>query len=94
MIHCRNTSTATVVSRGQEYDGPVDSVRLPVVAPKGDCKPFSEVLQKFRLAAQGKSDGKQPPDRLRKRVETHFDPLPFYSQPLVDVFRGQKEGII
>jgi anaerobic selenocysteine-containing dehydrogenase len=43
---------------------------------------YSEVLQKFRLAAQGKSDGKQPPDHLRNRVETHFDPLPFYSQPL------------
>jgi anaerobic selenocysteine-containing dehydrogenase len=43
---------------------------------------YSEVLQKFRLAAQGKSDGKQPPDHLRKRVEKHFDPLPFYSQPL------------
>jgi len=43
---------------------------------------YSEVLQKFRLAAQGKTDGKQPPDHLRKRVETHFDPLPFYSQPL------------
>ncbi len=43
---------------------------------------YSEVLQKFRLAAQGKSDGKQPPARLRKRIETHFDPLPFYSQPL------------
>ena len=43
---------------------------------------YSEVLQKFRLAAQGKSDGKQPPKHLRKRVETHFDPLPFYSQPL------------
>ncbi|MGW8311277.1 MAG: molybdopterin oxidoreductase family protein, partial [Thiogranum sp.] len=43
---------------------------------------YSEVLQKFRLAAQGKSDGKQPPERLRKRIETHFDPLPFFSQPL------------
>lgn len=43
---------------------------------------YSEVLQKFRLAAQGKSDGKQPPEHLRKRVETHFDPLPFYSEPL------------
>ena len=40
------------------------------------------MLQKFRLAARGKSDGKQPPDHLRQRVETHFDPLPFYSQPL------------
>ena len=43
---------------------------------------YSEVLQKFRLAAQGKSDGNQPPDHLRQRIETHFDPLPFYSDPL------------
>jgi anaerobic selenocysteine-containing dehydrogenase len=43
---------------------------------------YSEVLQKFRLAAQGKSEGRQPPDHLRERVEKHFDPLPFYSQPL------------
>jgi sulfite dehydrogenase (quinone) subunit SoeA len=43
---------------------------------------YSEVLQKFRLAAQGKYKGKQPPDHLRKRVAEHFDPLPFYSEPL------------
>jgi anaerobic selenocysteine-containing dehydrogenase len=43
---------------------------------------YSEVLQKFRLAAQGKSDGRQPPQRLRKRIETYFDPLPFYYEPL------------
>jgi anaerobic selenocysteine-containing dehydrogenase len=43
---------------------------------------YSEVLQRFRLSAQGKWDGRQPPDRLRKRVETHFDPLPFYSETL------------
>jgi anaerobic selenocysteine-containing dehydrogenase len=43
---------------------------------------YSEVLQKFRLAAQGKSDTRQPPDHLRERVATHFDPLPFYEQPL------------
>lgn len=39
---------------------------------------YSEVLQKFRLAAQGKYPGKQPPQRLRNRIETYFDPLPFY----------------
>ncbi|MEW7981451.1 MAG: molybdopterin-dependent oxidoreductase [gamma proteobacterium symbiont of Phacoides pectinatus] len=44
---------------------------------------YSEVLQKFRLAAQGKGKGRKPPERLRKRVETHFDPLPFYSEPLL-----------
>lgn len=43
---------------------------------------YSEVLQKFRLAAQGKSQGKQPPQHLRKRVETYFDPLPFYYETL------------
>jgi len=43
---------------------------------------YSEVLQKFRLAAQGKTNGKQPPEHLRARIETHFDPLPFYSDTL------------
>jgi len=43
---------------------------------------YSEVLQSFRLAAQGKTIGRQPPERLRKRVETYFDPLPFYYEPL------------
>ena len=43
---------------------------------------YSEVLQKFRLAAQGKTHGKQPPKHLRKRIETYFDPLPFYFEPL------------
>jgi anaerobic selenocysteine-containing dehydrogenase len=45
---------------------------------------YSEVLQKFRLAAQGKWPGRQPPDRLRERVETYFDPLPFFHRPLED----------
>jgi anaerobic selenocysteine-containing dehydrogenase len=43
---------------------------------------YSEVLQRFRLAAQGRWPGRQPPARLAKRVETYFDPLPFYSPPL------------
>ncbi len=43
---------------------------------------YSEVLQKFRLSAQGKTQGKQPPDHLRGRIERHFDPLPFYSDTL------------
>ncbi|MGD8838955.1 MAG: molybdopterin-dependent oxidoreductase, partial [Gammaproteobacteria bacterium] len=40
---------------------------------------YSEVLQRFRLAAEGKRAGRQPPDHLRERVRRHFDPLPFYS---------------
>ncbi len=43
---------------------------------------YSEVLQKFRLAAQGRGKSKQPPERLRQRIETYFDPLPFYHEPL------------
>ena len=43
---------------------------------------YSEVLQTFRLAAQGKRAGRQPPDHLRARIERHADPLPFWSPPL------------
>jgi anaerobic selenocysteine-containing dehydrogenase len=43
---------------------------------------YSEVLQRFRLAAQGKWPGRRPPQALAKRVETYFDPLPFYFSPL------------
>jgi anaerobic selenocysteine-containing dehydrogenase len=43
---------------------------------------YSEVLQRFRLAAQGKWPGRRPPAHLAKRVETYFDPLPFYYSPL------------
>jgi anaerobic selenocysteine-containing dehydrogenase len=43
---------------------------------------YSEVLQRFRLAGQGKWPGRQPPERHAKRVEKYFDPLPFYSSPL------------
>ena len=43
---------------------------------------YSDVLQKFRLAAQGKTKGRQPPEHLRERVRTYFDPLPFWYAPL------------
>jgi len=41
---------------------------------------YSEPVQKFKLAAQGHGSN-QPPDRHRKRVETYFDPLPFWYKP-------------
>ncbi|MEW6678851.1 MAG: molybdopterin oxidoreductase family protein [Pseudomonadota bacterium] len=47
-----------------------------------NCHIYSEVLQKFRLAAQGKGQGRQPPERLKQRIATYFDPLPFYYEPL------------
>ena len=43
---------------------------------------YSEVLQKFRLAAQGKGITRKPPEHLKQRVETFFDPLPFFYEPL------------
>lgn len=43
---------------------------------------YSEFLQRFRLAAQGKTTGRQPPDHLRERISTYFDPLPFWSEPI------------
>ncbi len=43
---------------------------------------YSEVLQQFRLAAQGKGETRQPPEHLRGRVARYFDPLPFYYEPL------------
>jgi anaerobic selenocysteine-containing dehydrogenase len=43
---------------------------------------YSEVLQRFRLAAQGKWPGRRPPEAQRARVEKYFDPLPFWYAPL------------
>ncbi|MDY0056717.1 MAG: molybdopterin oxidoreductase family protein [Methyloversatilis sp.] len=43
---------------------------------------YSDVMQRFRLAAQGKRPGRRPPPELRERVERYFDPLPFYYPPL------------
>ncbi|HEY1610084.1 MAG TPA: molybdopterin-dependent oxidoreductase, partial [Paraburkholderia sp.] len=43
---------------------------------------YSDVMQKFRLAAQGKTKGRQPPEHLRARIERYFDPLPFWYPPL------------
>jgi len=43
---------------------------------------YSEVLQKFRLAAEGKYGDRRPPEHLRERIREHFDPLPFYSETL------------
>jgi len=43
---------------------------------------YSDALQSFRLAARGKTHGRQPPAHLRDRIDRHFDPLPFWSPPL------------
>ncbi|TVP89848.1 MAG: formate dehydrogenase [Thioalkalivibrio sp.] len=43
---------------------------------------YSEVLMKFRAAAQGKGTSRRPPAHLAERVATYFDPLPFHYDPL------------
>jgi anaerobic selenocysteine-containing dehydrogenase len=43
---------------------------------------YSEVLQKFRLAARGRGITRKPPPHLARRVDEYFDPLPFYYEPL------------
>jgi len=45
---------------------------------------YSDALQSFRLAALGKTTGRQPPAHLRERVARYFDPLPFWYAPLED----------
>ena len=45
---------------------------------------YSDTLQMFRLAAMGKRPGRQPPEGLRERIRTYFDPLPFWYAPLED----------
>ncbi|HET9146717.1 MAG TPA: molybdopterin oxidoreductase family protein [Acetobacteraceae bacterium] len=42
---------------------------------------YSEPMQKFRLAAEGHG-GVVPPERLRARILSGFDPLPIWYQPL------------
>jgi anaerobic selenocysteine-containing dehydrogenase len=41
---------------------------------------YVEPLQRFRLAGQGHGPA-QPPERLRARIVTHFDPLPVWYPP-------------
>ena len=60
-----------------EFDGPVDSVRIPVVPPTGECKPFQEVLiemgSRLKLPAFTDDSGK------RKRSEEHTSELQSHS---------------
>ena len=45
---------------------------------------YSEVMQKFRLAADGYSHVKPPPTHV-ERVRTFFDPIPFWYPPFEDI---------
>ncbi|PCJ48256.1 MAG: formate dehydrogenase [Gammaproteobacteria bacterium] len=41
---------------------------------------YDETIQKFRLAAEGHGDI-HPPEEMKQRVQTYFDPLPFWYSP-------------
>jgi anaerobic selenocysteine-containing dehydrogenase len=58
------------------------AMRLRSFAEPALIQIYSEVMQEFRLAAQGRRPGRQPPAQLRARIERYFDPLPFHYAPL------------
>jgi anaerobic selenocysteine-containing dehydrogenase len=51
-----------------EFDGPVDAVRVPILPPKGDCKPFQEVLielaSRLQFPAFTQADGARKVQKL------------------------------
>jgi len=51
---------------------------------------YSETLQRFRLAARGHGDV-VPPLEHRERVETYFDPLPFWHKPFEEAMVDNEE---
>lgn len=51
---------------------------------------YNEDLQAFRNAARGHGDV-QPPDALRERIDTYFDPLPIWYQPFLEATEGGDE---
>ena len=51
---------------------------------------YSEVLQKFQLAAQGHG-GVQPPEHLREQIKNCFTPLPAWYAPFEEVAVSEDE---
>jgi anaerobic selenocysteine-containing dehydrogenase len=51
---------------------------------------YSEPLQRFRLAARGHGPV-LPPESERKRLETYFDPLPFWYPPFEEAMSDSDE---
>jgi len=69
-----------------EYDGPVDSVRVPVVEPTGNCKPFQEVL--IELASRLKFPAFTREDGTRKFKDYPDFVVNFQAQPGVGFLMG------
>jgi len=51
---------------------------------------YSEVVQKFRLAAQGHGQH-QPPEHLRTQLDTVMDPLPIWYEPFEETLVDKNE---
>lgn len=51
---------------------------------------YDEVLQKFRLAAEGHGDN-QPPEKDRERIKTYADPISFWYSPFEGTQVDSKE---
>ena len=51
---------------------------------------YSEPLQRFRLAARGHG-AVTPPESERERIETYFDPLPFWYAPFEEALTDARE---
>ena len=75
-----------------EFDGPCDSVRVPVVPPTGECRPFQEVL--IELASRLKFPAFVKPDGTRKFKDypdfiTNFETEPGSGQGFLIGWRGK-----
>ena len=51
---------------------------------------YSEVVQKFRLAAQGHGEH-QPPEHLREQLDSVMDPLPIWYEPFEETLVDKNE---
>lgn len=75
-----------------EFDGPADSVRIPVVSPKGECRPFQEVLVelgwRLKLPVFTNADGSR---KFRNYVEfvTNYETEPGSGQGFLIGWRGK-----
>src|SRR5690349_11371892 len=69
-----------------EFDGPVDSVRVPVVPPTGECKPFQEVL--IELASRLKFPAFTSADGARKFKDYPDFVVNFQPQPGIGFLMG------
>ena len=75
-----------------EFDGPVDAVRVPILPPKGECKPFQEVL--IELAGRLKLPAFTKPDGTRKFRDypdfiVNFQTAPDSGQGFLTGWRGE-----